>query len=362
MSQPETNSYGPITPSELLQRTFVMYWERPRLVFGLILIVAAVQMIATGVITSSIAFLHQRANMQATPLQWFVLICIFLLAMLLVYTVTQVVQGAFFYIVASKLQDRQLTVGEACGHALNRLGHLIGVSMQVALRVLGYAILIGLILDVIGIVVFFSLRSAMGGTLYTTGWEGYAVILVPLVVTLLAIYAAAIFWVIARYAISIPACLAENLPSSAAIRRSIMLSSNSRSRIYAMYAFVLMLMVASVVIALPLGLLAMHPGTHSSLFFFWNAAGSAVHLFFGAWMVSFSGIATTLCYYDLCSRKEAFCWVDTRRVQVVSGVQPIQPTDITEHPMDNPDWGSTDSAKETSLTSTQLPPDGMDGL
>jgi hypothetical protein len=55
---------------------------------------------------------------------------------------------------------------------------------------------------------------------------------------------------------------------------------------------------------LPVALLTMRGGGHTSGALLANALVSAGNLLFGAWLTSFIGIATTLCYYDLRARKE----------------------------------------------------------
>lgn len=300
----DANPYGPLAPSGLLQRTFAMYRERPSLVFGLMLIAAAVQLVATGAITSSSALLQRQAGMGMPPLQIVFFVGVCLLATLLTYLVMQVVQGAFFYAVTAWIEDRTILVGDACSLALERIGRLIGVSLQVATRVFGYTVLFGLILGGIGVAVGVLLQNVIGESLHASGWMGYALVLVPVVAILLGVYVLALFWIIARYAISIPACLAENMPASDAVRRSIALSAKSRSRIYAAYALVMVFAVVSAMIVLPLRLMAMYPGRHLAMFPLLNAVASAVNLLFGAWTISFIGIATTLCYYDLRARKE----------------------------------------------------------
>jgi len=318
----DANPYGPLTPSGLLQRTFVMYRERPSLVFGLMLIVAAVQLVATGAITSSSDLLQRRAGMGMPPLQIALFVIVCLLASLLTYLVMQVVQGAFFYAVTAWVEGRTMPVGDACSLALERIGRLIGVSLQVAIRVFGYSVLLGLILSGVGVAVGVLLQNMIGESLHASGWMGYALILVPVVAVLLGACVLAIFWIIARYAISIPACLAENMPASDAVRRSIALSAKSRSRIYAMYALVMVFVVVSAMIVLPLRLLAMYPGRHLAMFPLLNAVASAVNLLFGTWAISFTGIATTLCYYDLRARKEGL------------GVTILSQTDAADAPQD----------------------------
>ena len=304
MATSNTNPYGPLTPSELLQRTFAMYRERPRLIFGLVLIVAATQIATTGVTASMVVWIHRLGGSGIRPLQILLLFCIFVLAMLLVYLVMQVVQGAFFYAVTAWIEDQAMLVGDACSLALERIRRLIGVSLQVLLRVFGYLLLVGIGLGVICALLLVFLHASLGESLHGLGLMGKVLLLAPVMLVLIGIYALASVWVIARYAISIPACLAESLSASSAVRRSIALTEKSKSRIYALYVGILFLSLASLMIILPLRLLAMQHGGHTLAASLMGAVASAANLFFGAWMISFTGIATTLCYYDLRVRKD----------------------------------------------------------
>ncbi len=304
MTTSNANPYGPLTPSGLLQRTFAMYRERPRLIFGLVLIVAATQIAATGVMTSMVVWMHRLGGSGIQPIQMLSFFCIIVLAFLLVYLVMQVVQGAFFYAVTAWVEGPAMLVGDACSLALERMSRLIGVSLQVLLRVLGYMVLVVLGVGVISALLIVLLHASLGGSLQRLDWVSKALLLAPVVIVMVGVYGAAIIWVVARYAISIPACLAENLSASASVRRSIVLTAKSKSRIYALYVGVFFLGLASLMIILPLRLLAMHHGGHTLAASLMGAVASAANLFFSAWMISFTGIASTLCYYDLRVRKD----------------------------------------------------------
>ena len=303
------SSYGPFTPSGLLQRTFAMYREQPKLMFGLMLMVAAVEVITTGVITGSTAMMRGEPGMRLPLLQTLLFLCICLMAWLLVYVVSQVVHGAYFYAVTARLQERPIGVGEAASRALEHVGRLVGVSLQLAVRIFGYVLLIGIaievILGILAAVVFLAVHGSLHAPGHGGNWMAYALILVPLLAVAVTLYLIAMLWVVARYAVAIPACLAENLPASDSIRRSIALSAKSKSRIYAMYVFVMVLGIASFLIIVPISLLSARSG-HTPVFLLLSAVASAANLLFGAWLLSFTGIASTLCYYDLRVRKEGF--------------------------------------------------------
>ena len=73
-----------------------------------------------------------------------------------------------------------------------------------------------------------------------------------------------------------------------------------------MYVFVMVLGIASFLIVVPIAILSTRTAVHTPMFLLLSAIASAVNLLFGSWLLSFTGIASTLCYYDLRVRKEGF--------------------------------------------------------
>ncbi len=298
--------YGPMTPAQLLTRSFALYRERPRVVFGLVGIVAAVQVIAIGVMAAPLAAVRHVTG-GANPMQFILPVMgTALLAVLLIFLVSQVIQGAYFYAVTAWLEQREISIGDACSAALVRIGSLVSVAFQVALRIFGYTILAG-----IGVALLVGIPIALIPGLFSGASHGaqplmIALRLIPFILLGCVAFLAFLFWLVGRYAISIPACLAEGLSGAAAIRRSIALSAKSKGRIYAMYAVLIAISILNLLIAAPLRLLAMSRGAYSPMASLLGAVASAANLFFGAWVISLAGIAITLCYYDLRVRKEGF--------------------------------------------------------
>lgn len=298
--------YGPLTPSGVLQRTFAMYRDEPKVMFGLMLLLAAVEVMATGVISGSSNMLQRESGMRVHPLHAFMFLLICVMAWALIYVATQVVHGAYFYAVTAQLQHRSMRVGEAAGSAMQHAGRLVGLSVQMGLRIFGYVLLLAIGIEVVFGVIAAALLYATHSSMRGGNWMAFALILGPVVVVGVLLYLAAMLWVVARYAVAVPACLAENLTASDAIRRSIALSAKSKSRIYAMYVFVMVLGIASFLIVLPIAILSARAAGHTAGFLLLSAIASAVNLLFGSWLLSFTGIASTLCYYDLKVRKEGF--------------------------------------------------------
>ncbi len=301
------NPYGPLTPTELLQRTFSVYREQPTVVFGLILIFAIAELIFIRATASFPRVLHSSLSIGINLLQILFIFCILALGIGLIYLLSQIIQAAFFYVVTAQAERRTITVGEACSLALERIVSLIGVSLQVFFRVLGWEILIGAVLGSMALIA--ALAAGVTALVHaTTVAQRFpaAMILLPIVLLFFALFLWAMFWVIARYAVSVPACLAENLFAGAAVRRSISLSAKSRGRIYTLYLFMSVPLLLSLTIQVPLLLLAQHARNSVTEQLLFQAVASAVNLIFSAAMISFFGIATSLAYYDLRVRKDGF--------------------------------------------------------
>ena len=309
---------GPWTPTQLLTRAFAMYRERPRVVLGLVAIVAVVQVVAIGVIATPLTAVRHGMG-EASPAQFiFPRIGTALLAGLMIFLVTQVIHGAYFYAVTAWLEEREISISDACSLALGRIGSLVRVALQVALRTLAYMVFGGLCVVLLG-GVFIALMPGIFGEAHR-GAPPLVPALRALPLVLLAMVAlfAFFFWVVARYAISIPACLAESLPGSAAIRRSITLSSKSKGRIYAMYAVLIGISIVNMSITIPLRVLSLHYGTTTPTATLLGAVTSAANLLFGAGVISLAGIAVTLCYYDLRVRKENYGTPETNETAQAS--------------------------------------------
>ena len=306
------NPYGPLTPNELLQRTFSLYREQPAIVFGLILLFAMAQLVNTGAMAALKLNFHPYAGGGVDFLQLALFLCGIALSGAFIFLLASVVQAAFFYVVTAQAERQSISVGEACSLALERIGSLMGVSLQVFFRVLGWEILLGAILGSIGVIV--ALAAGGAGIIHATTDQQRlhaAIILLPIGLAFLATFLAAIFWLATRYAIAVPACLAENLSAGAAVRRSISLSAKSHSRIYALYFFAIAIIVLSLVTRIPLLILSLHPGNPGSGHLLFQAVAAAVNLVIGAWLLSFVGIATSFAYYDLRVRKDGFGAVPT---------------------------------------------------
>ena len=90
---------------------------------------------------------------------------------ILLFILVQIIQGALFIATRAKLADTQITVGDACKLAADKAGRLVGISLLIVLRVIGYVLLFvlafGILAGVIG--VFGRLAHVAAGNPFNRG-------------------------------------------------------------------------------------------------------------------------------------------------------------------------------------------------
>ena len=311
---PQPNVYGPITPSQMFERAARLLRENFKLFFGIVLILIGVEVVFGGILGGS-GFWMGRSMAGAAPLaRILVLAPAVLVGAVLLFILIQIIQGALFIATQAKLANAPMTVGESCKLAAEKAGRLIGISLLVALRTVGYLLLFYLACAALAVIV----ALMFGGFSHTAGAMpfrfghmpslGVGIFIVLFLLVLFVLYLVALLWLIARYALSIPVALAENLSVAESIRRSIHLSSGSRGRLYALFLGVFGVYLVMAAVTVPMQLLIVH-GAHVHPSPVIGATGMLLAVFrilVSAIIVAFIGIATALCYFDLRVRKEGF--------------------------------------------------------
>ncbi|MHB1938615.1 MAG: hypothetical protein ACYCOR_18840 [Acidobacteriaceae bacterium] len=316
-SQP--NVYGPITAGQMFERTFRLLRENFKLFFGIALILIGVHLVAAGIFGGS-EFWMLRFNGGAPSVGRILLMFpIFLIDGILLFIFVLIIQGAFFIATQARLADSTMTVGEACNLAADKAGRLTGIALLILLRTIGYVLLFyiaSVALALIVALMFGGLRHATGAVPFAFGHGasfGVVAIFVLLALVWIVVYVFFFFWLYARYALSVPAALAENLSVTESIRRSIHLSRGSKGRLYAMLLAIVGLYLVFDAVLLPIELMAFHT-FHAPLSPPAIGAGvgvlfllmSIVSIVMSTVVMAFIGVATALCYYDLRVRKEGF--------------------------------------------------------
>lgn len=358
------NVYGPLTARELLDRTFRLLSDSPRLFFGIVLVVVAVEIVVAVVLGfGGFSMRHIGASGHPVARALF-LLPLSLIGAALIFVFTQIAQGALFLATQAKLSNSPVTAGGACSLAAAKAGRLIAVSLLVALRVLGYLFLLFVaffaVLLVVGLVS--GISSGYSGHMPVHFGHmpslGFQMAALGLVLLLFLVYFFVLLWLAARYALSIPACLAENLGALDAIRRSIRLSTGSRGRIYAVFVLVGCVSIAVLMLTLPLQLIFMHLAHAGQRFSAgpWGVIAILMAGFrfaVGALLIAFTGVATALCYFDLRVRKEGFGNVPppTVREPMAFGPPAVEPPPVAPPSIEPP------SLENTSVQ--DLPPEPL---
>ncbi len=312
-----SNVYGPITAGQLFERTFALLRENFKLFIGIVLILVGVEIVFGGIMAGVFggsAFVMGRSIVGAASLgRILFLMPVAFVGGILLFILIQIIQGALFIATKAKLTNTPITVGDAGMLAGDKAGRLIGISLLIILRVIGYILLFviafGILAGVIG--ALGGLMHVVTGNTFSRGHlPGLGVIMFLLLLVLTGVIAYLLFWLwlASRYALSIPAALAENLSVTESIRRSIHLSQGNRGRLYALFFAILVADVAIASVTVPFQLVLSHGALDQHGFAF-GAIGILVagfRILTSAFIVAVMGIATALCYYDLRVRKEGF--------------------------------------------------------
>ena len=314
-SQP--NVYGPITPSQMFERTSRLLREHFKLFFGIVLVLIGVEIVVGGILGGSGVWMGHSMAYGAPAARFLVLLPIAFVGGILVFILLKIIEGSLFIATQARLANAPMTVGEACKLAADQAGRLIGIALLVALRVIGYLLVFYMALGALAVVIalmFGGFTHVAGAIPFRPGHMpplGIAVFVGVLLLAFVAIYCIALLWLSARYALSIPAALAENLSVTASIRRSIHLSSGSRGRLYALFLGISCIYIVIAAFTLPVQLMvahgtSMHPGGSTPAISVVTMLLALFRILVTAVIVAFMGIAKTLCYYDLRVRKEGF--------------------------------------------------------
>lgn len=313
---PSQNAYGPITAGQLYERTFALLRDNFRLFSGIVLVAIGVEIIVGAVLGAGGMWTDSTAGASSVARVVF-LFPIALVGGALVYLFTQIIQGALFFATQSKLARLPLNVGEACRLAADNVGRILGISALVALRIFGYMLLFQSVFALILLAVVFlfgGFAQFAGQFPFHSGSSPSIEVYIVSALIGIAIfiaYLACIWWLVARYAASIPACLAESLGVTDAIRRSIQLTARDKGRIYALLAGASCAWVAITAVTFPVefmsaSMAAGHAHRALSAMALLSVILAVFRIVVSAMLIAFIGVATTLCYYDLRVRKEAF--------------------------------------------------------
>ena len=225
----ETN-LRPLTLGEILDRTAQLYRTNFLLFAGIFAvtngIVLVLVLLAEGL---SPAYRAIQTTGKFQPGSWAVLAVVGLATLLLYGASTAAITRAVAWINL----DEPATVRTAYRSTLPHLGRYLWLITIALLIILGVALLAVLALSIVVGIMAIVFAVALKGA-------GTAVATVGIVLGLLIDLAVfvVVAWVAARYALSIPACVVEDLKARKALRRSVELTKGSRGRIFLLFLLV----------------------------------------------------------------------------------------------------------------------------
>jgi hypothetical protein len=295
----------PLSLGELLDRTFNLYRSNFWLFVSIMAMpsvfsipVNALVLSLQGSFLNSAAMAPGRPPVLPSPAVILAAVLAYVVFLIIFLSVYSIAVAAAVSAVSDVYLGRSSTVHGAYGRIQGKFWRLIGVVLNILLRVMG-----------LGVLVFGVGIGAIAGVgfLGTRGNPGLAAILVLLLFFAYMAGLAFCVYFALRYAVSVPALMLENLGVLDSIRRSVFLTRGRRGHIF------LTLLVAAViayvgvaVFQLPF-LLVMMMAAMKGHWPPWLAFASAVSGAIGGALTGpISMIAIVLLYYDARIRKEAF--------------------------------------------------------
>jgi Membrane domain of glycerophosphoryl diester phosphodiesterase len=312
----ETVELRPLSLGELLDRTFTLYRRHFWVFVGIMAIPSSFA------IPFNVFFLSKEGNLFAssagpfppTPAApigtaapqlaeigiLFVAVFAFLLVFVVAYCLAM---GAATYAVGQAYLGEATTVRDAYRKVVEKFWRLIGVTINILLRMFGIMLLV---FGVVGGVV-----AVMSMGIAGLGGGGRAALAVILALVILAAYLGgmALFVYLAlRYAVSIPVLMLENRGALDSIRRSVQLTRGRRGQIFVAFLLAGILGYVGAIVFqgpfwIPIIISMMHGNPPPGWLLFCASVSAAMG---GSITGPISMIVLVLCYYDARIRKEAF--------------------------------------------------------
>jgi hypothetical protein len=299
MEEPvETAELRPLSLGELLDRTFTLYRNHFWVFVGIMAIPASfsipMNLFVYGKQGSPFAIGTPRAQAAIFSLPYLGLVILFFL----VYSIAM---GAVTHAIAEAYLGRMPTVRDSYARVRKRFWGLVGLILNIAVRVFGILIVVVFLIALAGGAAGGAVAAASGNQVVGT------IIIVGIVLIAFMAGGGLAVYLALRYTVAIPAFLFENLGVLAAIRRSVQLTKGRRGHIFlaALLASIIGY-VGVFVFQGPFLLAAVLTARNGSwptwLNFIASVSGAIGASITGAFLM----IVLVLCYYDTRIRKEAF--------------------------------------------------------
>jgi hypothetical protein len=307
----ETAELRPLSLGELLDRTFTLYRRHFWVFVGIVAIPAALGVPVNYFIARSYVGTFTDPSKLASgssPLGVFWrLIGILAVVGIVSVILYAIVAAAVTFAVSETYLGRTSTVAAAYKSALGKVWRLLGVAVNVLLRLFGIAIAVSIVVGGVGVLLIAGATAAVSGAV-AAARPAAVVFVVLMVVALYAVIIVAMVYLALRYAVAIPVLMLEDLGVLASIRRSVQLTKGRRGQVFiALLLAAVISAVGSLVFYAPFYVASLVAISRSHALPAWLSLMSSVSSAVGR---SLTGpiflIVIVLCYYDTRIRKEAF--------------------------------------------------------
>jgi len=308
----ETAELRPLSLGELLDRTFTLYRGNFLVFVGIMAIPAALG------IPSTYLLLQLDFNMLGNPAspappklaviwEFFALALAVSFLSALLYAI---VAGAVTFAVSEANLGRRATIATAYKTAFAKAWRLLGVAINVVIRLIGISLAVGAVLGTIGAIIMIGITAAASSA-FSGNAAMQPAVAVAIVLFVLVLYAgilAAIVYLGLRYAVAIPALMLEDLGVMASIRRSVQLTKGRRGHVFiALLLAWIISLVGLIVFYVPFYIPTLVQLSRNHAVPSWLSMMSSVSAAVGSSITSpVFLIVLVLCYYDTRIRKEAF--------------------------------------------------------
>jgi hypothetical protein len=299
----ETAELRPLSLGELLDRTFTLYRNHFWVFVGIMAIPGSFGIPVSYILLAFQGNSFSPGKPTLTPAPGLVLgyIAGFFAFAILLMLVHSIALAAVTHAVSEAYLGRRSTVRDSYRSIHGKFWRLMGVILNVALRLFGLLVVVFAVIAGIGAVLIGALAVA----------RGQAVVAAATVLLMLLLYIfglAAFVYLALRYAVSIPALMIENLGVFATVRRSVQLTRGRRGQIFIAFLLAAIIgYVGFIVFQAPFTiatLIALFRNHHLPT---WLALLASISGAVGGTVTgSISMIVLVLCYYDTRIRKEAF--------------------------------------------------------
>lgn len=286
----------PLSLAELLDRMFSLYRRNFLLFFGIMVLPSLLAMVS-GILMAVLQAPMFGPRSASTAVSVEALTGAFggiIVAMLAYWIVYAVALGASTFAVADVYLGRTATIGASYRRIRGRVGRLLWLMLQVAVRVFGVIVLLSM--------GFGLLMTATAGRGAAAGIVGLLMMLVlfPAIVVLMV-------WLMLRYSVCIPSMVLEDVRAGQAIRRSVQLMKGNYLRCFLLLLLTLIITYVSLMIFQgPFYMAMILTARHGQVAIWLLSLGSVFGALGQALSAPLIMIGLVLLYYDIRVRKEAF--------------------------------------------------------